>query len=233
MNSNIGIVNLEGLMNKVDELNKVPEQVLSRTVSDFKSRAPGWIASAVMERYNITKKEIVPAKTENKAPMNGGRLKSAGSISITGRTISSVCIIYKGRRLTPVRFNMTPKAPRPAYTLKAKILKGEKKTLGKVKRLTKKQKKNVGRNFTHQGIKNSGKSPVMLMHTGNRQSDGVDFIPFQRQSQRRDDIKAIKTVSLPQMVTHELVSKRIEDKVNEELGKRFDHHLQQGFKKYV
>ena len=233
MNSNIGIVNLESLMKKIDVLNKAPEQVLSRTVSDFRSRAPGWVASAVMERYNIRKQEIVPAKIENKAPVNGGRLKPAGSVSIAGKTISSVCIIYRGRRLTPVRFDMNPDAPRPTYTLKAKILNGKKKTLGKVKPLKKKQKKNVGRNFTHQGTKSSSKSPIMLMHTGNKQADGVDFIPFQRQSQRRDDIKAIKTVSLPHMVKHKLVSKRIEDTINEELGKRFDHHLQQGFKKYL
>lgn len=233
MNSNIGIVNLEKFAKKVDGLNKAPEKVLSKTVSEFKTRAPGWIADSVRERYNIAKNEIVPAKINNKAPIYGGRIKAAGSVSITGRTIGSVCIIYKGRRLTPVHFSMTPKAPRPTYTLKAEIIKGQRKKLGQIKRLTKKQKKNVGRNFTHQSTRNSNKSPIMLMHTGNKQSGGVDFIPFQRQSQRRDDIKAIKTVSLPRMIKHETVSKRIEDKVNEELGKRFDHHLQREFKKYM
>lgn len=57
----------------------------------------------------------------------------AGSIQITGETIEELAITYKGRLLTPVHFGMTPKAPPrgKSYTLKASVLKGQKKVIGR------------------------------------------------------------------------------------------------------
>lgn len=97
--------------------------------------------------------------------------------------------------------------------------------LGKVKKLTKKQKKNIGKNFRKQGKQNSGASPIMLLHTGNRQEGGTNYIPFQRMSQRRSDLKAIKTVSMPQMVSNDVVKENIEKTLSTEMGKRIDHHM--------
>ena len=65
----------------------------------------------------------------------------------------------------------------------------------------------------------------MLMSTG-----GTNYIPFQRQSQNRKDLKAIKTLSMPQMVTNEKVEKNIADAINEKLGSLFDHYVEQYFK---
>ena len=225
-NGKVGIVNLKELTKQIKNLDKASEKVLNATVNDFKKRGPSWVAQEVVKKYNVKKAEIVPSKTGNSAGGSSGK-KKIGNVSIKGRTISTVSITYKGRRLTPTHFSMTPKAPKPgsAYTLKAQIKKGEKKTLGKVKKLTKKQRKNIGHNLTQQGTRNSPKSPIMLMHTGNKQPGGTNYIPFQRQSQRRNDLKAIKTVSMPQMVSNEEVSKHINDAITTNLGKRFDHYL--------
>lgn len=227
INSKAGIVNMKEFMKNIDNLNKASEKVLTMTANDFKKRAPSWVAQEVAKHYNIKKAEIVPAKAGSKAASGAKGKKKIGNISINGKTVSNVSITYKGRRLTPVHFGMTPKAPKQgsAYTLKAQIIKGQKKTLGKVKKLTKKQRKNIGRNLTHQSTRNSPKSPIMLMHTGNRVAGGTNYIPFQRQSQRRDDLKAIKTLSMPQMVSNEEVQKNINERINTELGKRFEHYI--------
>ena len=67
----------------------------------------------------------------------------------------------------------------------------------------------------------------MLMKTGNRQAGGTDYIPFQRKSTNRTDVHPIKTVSLPQMITNEKVASNIYNVIDEKLGKRLEHHLQQ------
>ena len=206
---------------ELEKMQKAPKKVIDRTVKDFKQRGPSWVAQEVVKFYNIKKSEITPAKTGKASKGSAGTIKAAGD------TINSMTLVYRGRVLTPVRFSMTPKAPKASYTLKAQIKKGEKKTLGKVKKLTKKQRKNIGKNFTQQGTQNSNKSPVMLMHTGNKQEDGTNYIPFQRQSKDRNDIKAIKTISMPQMISNPKVEKEIYAAIGDKLGKRFDHYTEQ------
>lgn len=194
------------------------ERVISRLMSDARSRIPGWVASEVTQVYNVKKSEIVPAKT-------GKSKKTVGSIKVTGQTVDGLEIVYKGRPLSPTHFGMTPKIPRESYTLKAEIIKGSKKVLGKKKKLTKKQRAALGKNFRRQGGRTSEKSPIMLMYTGNTKENGVNYIPFQRQSPRRGDIKAIKTVSLPQMVSSERTRDNIDRAINDGLQKRLAQHM--------
>ena len=210
--------NFDQVYKELGQMQKAPEKVIKRTIADFKRRAPSWIAQEVVKKYNIKKSEITPAK-------GGSARGQAGSISTQGETLDSAALVYKGRVLTPIHFGMTPKAPKQSYALKAQVIKGDKKTWGKVKKQTKKQRANIGRNFTHQSTRSSGRSPIMLMSTG-----GTNYIPFQRQSQNRKDLKAIKTLSMPQMVTNEKVEKNIADAINEKLGSRFDHYVEQYFK---
>ncbi len=65
----------------------------------------------------------------------------------------------------------------------------------------------------------------MLLPTGNRQEGGTNYIPFQRVSQNRKHIKALKTVSLPQMIDNEKVRQNIEEKIKTESSKRLEHHM--------
>jgi hypothetical protein len=50
-------------------------------------------------------------------------------------------------------------------------------------------------------------------------------------SKRRNDIKKFTTLSIPQMITSEDVSKDIQETLNENVGKRLDHHLQSAQKR--
>lgn len=188
------------------------EKAVKRLLSDVRTRAPGWIASEVTKVYNIKKSEITPAKA-------GKSAKPVGSIKVNGDNVDNLEIIYRGRVLTPTHFGMTPKAPKQTYTLKAEILKGNKAVLGQVKKLTKKQRANVGKNFRRQGTQNSDHSPIMLMRTGST------YIPFQRRSQDRNDLTAIKTLSLPQMVSSDRTRDGIDRAISEGLSKRLAQHM--------
>ena len=202
------------LHKQLKKIEKQSDVAMQRILSDSKKLVPGWIATEAVKRYNLTKDEFT-----------GGKL---GKIKVKGDSLESAAIVYKGRMLTPVHFDMKPLAPTGgSYTLKATILKGQRKTLGKVKKLTKKQKAALGKNFTGSGTQNSDHSPIMLMPIKTKKEDGLKYIPFQRKSKDRNDIEPIKTVSLPQMVSHDghTLKPEIAEVVDKKLQKRLDHHL--------
>lgn len=203
------IKNYKALRKQIKDMKKAPRQVLKSLTADAKKRAPGWVATEVSKVYGVKKSEITG--------------KKIGSVKVQGGNIDQVQIVYKGRVLTPTHFSMSPKAPKPnrgSYTLKASIIKGERTTLGKVKKLTKKQRAALAKNFTRSGTQKSDHSPVMLMPTGST------YIPFQRRSINRKDVQAVKTVSLPQMVSSERTEKGIQTAISDGLGKRLNHHMQ-------
>jgi hypothetical protein len=208
-----GIKNYKILEKNLEQMRKAPRKVIQRTVSDMKTRAPTWIAAEVANVYRVKKAELKPGNN------------SLGTIKVEGKKVDDIKIVYKGRVLTPTHFGMSPKTPKPAYTLKAEIIKGQKTQLGKVKKLTKKQRKNLAKNFTKEGTRTSDHSPIMLMHTGNTKEGGTNYIPFQRKSTNRKDIRAVKTISMPQMVSNEKVAPNISKTLNENLSKRLDHHM--------
>lgn len=210
--------NYKQTIKAMEALQGKSEKVLKRLVSDAKTRVPGWVASEVAQVYNIKKSEITPAKA-------GKSKKTAGSVRVNGETVSGLEIVYRGRVLTPTHFGMTPKAPKKTYTLKVEVFKGQKETWGKKKKLTKKQRAALAKNFHREGTQTSDHSPIMLMPTGVGSAEGTQFIPFQRKSPDRDDVKAIKTVSLPQMVSSERTSESINQAINEGLQKRMAQHV--------
>ena len=118
--------NLQQLVADLEAIENGGKKAISNTIKDVKARATGWIAQEVTAVYNIKKSEITPSGS-------GKPEKMAGSIQITGETIEELAITYKGRLLTPVHFGMTPKAPPrgKSYTLKASVLKGQKKVIGR------------------------------------------------------------------------------------------------------
>lgn len=203
MSTNEGIRSYRRLIREIARMREAAEKVIQRTVSDAKSRGPGWVASEVSKVYGIKKAEV-----------NSG----AGMVRATGSRMDDVKLIYSGRLLTPTHFSMSPKTPKPgggAYTLKAAILRGKRTTLGQIK---KNKQPNRAANFRRQGIRTSPKSPIMLMRTGGT------YIPFQRRSTDRKDITAIKTLSVPQMITSPRAAPDITRAVNEGLEKRLNQH---------
>ena len=201
------------LKKQIKALEKAPAKVMTSLTSEAKKRVPGWVASEVTKEYGIKKSEITGQKV--------------GSVRAEGNKVSEVRVVYKGRALTPTHFNMSPQSPNPggAYTLKASIVKGQRSTLGKIKKLTKKQRAALGSNFTRSGSRQSNHSPIMLMHTGNTKEGGTNYIPFQRKSVNRNDVAAIKTISLPQMVSSKRAEEGIQRAISEGLGKRLDHYM--------
>ena len=203
------IKNYKALKKQLDDKKKAPEKVLKALTSDAKKRAPGWIAAEVSKVYGVKKGEITG--------------KQIGSVNVQGNSFKDVKIVYKGRPLTHTHFGMSPKSPKPdrgPYTLKATVINGERKTLGKIKKLTKKQRAAMGLNLTRSGTQNSDRSPIMLMR-----ANGGQYLPFQRTSKNRKDINVVKTVSLPQMVSSERTHDGIQTALSEGLQKRLDHHM--------
>lgn len=203
------IKDFNALKKTLEKMQEAPRKVMSSTLSDVRKRAPGWVAAEVVKVYGVKKGEVTGQKI--------------GSVKVEGDSLKTVKIKYTGRLLTPTHFGMTPKAPKEgggAYTLKASILKGERATLGKVKKLTKKQRAALGKNFTRSGTQTSDHSPIMLMR-----ANGGQHLPFQRKSTNRNDIKVIKTISLPQMVGSERTNVGIRTTLNDNIEKRLSHHM--------
>lgn len=201
------IKNYKALQNRIDKLQDAPEKVIKNTLSDVRSRGPGWVASEVVKHYGVSKGEIT-----------GGKL---GRMTIEGSGASDIKITFRGRVLTPTHFKMTPVTP-PAgrsYTLKATILRGQRSTMGKVKKLTKKQRRELAKNLRREGTKSSPHSPIMLM------APNGPYLPFQRKSTNRKDVEIIKTLSMPQMVSSDRASPDVTRNVNDNVEKRFDHHM--------
>ena len=207
------IPNYKQIKKKIDDIQKAPRKVMNSLTNEAKKRVPSWVAAEVAKEYGVKKSEITGQKI--------GQVKSVGS------GMDDVQIVYTGRVLTPTHFSMAPIAPNPAgaYTLKATIVKGQRTTLGKVKKLTKKQRANIGKNFTRTGTQTSSHSPIMLMHTGNTKEGGTNYIPFQRKSVSRNDLAVIKTLSLPQMVSSKRTEEGIQNAIGENMGKRMDHYM--------
>lgn len=202
------VKNYKALRKQIEDMKKAPRKVLTAVTADAKKRVPGWVATEVSKVYGVKKGEITG--------------KKIGTVQTKGNSIEEVKIIYKGRLLTPARFGMTPKAPgKNAYTLKAQIIRGQKKTLGKVKKMTKKQRASL-----QKGSRNSPQSPWMLQRTGANSDDKIQYIPFQRREQPGKMKYVMKTLSLPQMVSSERTEKGIQTAINDGLGKRLDHHMQ-------
>ena len=113
----------DDVINEIQAMKAKSEKVVNRTVSDFKSRGPGWISQEVMKEYNIKKKDINETKK--------GVIKGRSKIRIKGAKLDDLSIVYRGRVLTPTHFAMKP-TMRPTknrpYVVSAQI----KKTGGRV-----------------------------------------------------------------------------------------------------
>lgn len=202
------VENFQQLLTDVKAIEDSGKKAISNTLKDVKARAPGWIASEVTAVYNIKKGEVTPSK-------GGKPKKMAGTLRITGETFEELAFTYEGRLLTPIHFGMTPKSPPQGknYTLRMQVVKGKKQVIGRYK------------NTRTPGGPFSERSHNILMGTGNAHEGGTSWIPFQRMSRTRTDIKKFTTISVPQMVTSERTHEAIMTKLNEETAKRLEHNL--------
>lgn len=123
---NVVIENYQSLTRDIQQIEKQSKKAVQRTISDFKSRGPGWVSQEVAKEYNIKKKDINEAKK--------GVNKGGNRIKIAGTRVDDLSILYRGRLMTPTHFAMKPKG-RPEgkapYTVTAQIKKSRgRKPLG-------------------------------------------------------------------------------------------------------
>ena len=180
--------------NKLSKALADPSGVFTKTMGDMQRRAPGKVADAVRNVFNIKKSDVMPTKKKTD-------LKKAGTIKVTGQTISELTLNYEGRVLTPLHFGVTPKTqPEKGrkYSVKLKV----KKTQKAVKSPTKEGKVP----FVAPARKGSSRIIPWL-----RDSDGV--------------INPMRTLSLPQMVDNEKAREIMNSSLGELLHTRFNHHL--------
>lgn len=108
----------DNVIKEIQSMKTKSEKVVNRTVADFKSRGPGWVAQEVTKEYNIKKKDVNETKK--------GVIKGRSKIQIEGAKLDDLSLVYRGRLLTPTHFSMTP-TMRPAknrpYVVSAQIKK--------------------------------------------------------------------------------------------------------------
>ncbi|MBP3590554.1 MAG: hypothetical protein J6J61_08260 [Muribaculaceae bacterium] len=207
-------------MKKLKKLENGGEVAIKRTMSDFASRAPGWVSKGIREHYGVDTDAIKEAAKKPKR----GRTK----ISVAGVTVDGATLEYRGRTLTPIHFKLSPKSrpttkqtnpiripgqligkgspvamvkpPKP-YTVKATIIKGQR-----------------------------AKMPSGTFLAPNKGGEeGAAHIPFQRTGSGRTPIEGVRTLSVPQMIDGR-ARETIEQTISTKLGERFQHHVQQAMK---
>lgn len=219
---NISIEDYAKLCANLKEINADAEKAIRRTISDFKSRAPGWINTAVSEEYTIK-------KTEVKQSMKGA--KKRGSINVSGIQVDNIGLEYEGRRLTPIHFHMRPKKPSAKRDKNKRFIPGENITgfsgnvaaVNPIKAYQIKVEIHKGRWVTLQGKYDT--TPYLSSNGGGA------YLPFQRKGEERKPVVSIRSTSVPQMITNEKVSKDIQNRIEEGITKRLEHHVEQALKK--
>ena len=214
------------LAKKLEKLKDGGETAIKRTVSDFTARAPAWVSKGIRQHYGVDTAAIKEA---------GPRLKrGATSIRVSGVSVDGASLEYKGRTLTPIHFKMSPTtrnpkglAKKPAkvpgqaistgspvamvrppmpFQVKATIIKGQRATM----------------------------KPGTYLASSSKKSADAPILPFQRTGAGRTPVHAVRTLSVPQMIGSEEKKSRASDTiseiVNENLEKRFNHHIEQAMK---
>lgn len=215
----VGILNAKELNRQMEKLKANVEKAEHDLLHDFKTRGPDVVAKAVTSVYNVTASQVTGkvrkgTKAENiKATIGGTR--------ISGNSIGNAVIEYRGRRLTYNQFKLNPTRPgKRGYTLKATVYRNEEKTLGNVRKLTKRDRKKM-----RKGVHTSKSSPIMLFPTGYKKEGGNPYVAMKRRSADRSDIHSVKPTSLPQMVMNDEVQLALEPMLREFINKRQVQHL--------
>lgn len=209
MKRTIEIKDFAELTYQIESIQARAGKSLKMTMNDLKRRVPGWISAEVAKQYNIDKNEINPVRNKSwNAPV---------SMYTSGKNLSTLTFHYRGRPLTLVHFGLNPEVPMEKYRIRYSVVRGQTVTTGQVDNSKKSRKGRKKRVHT------SKSSPYMLLPTGTRSSDKVQYIPFQRKSEDRKDIEPIKRISVPGMITGTRAWPGIQKKLAEEVPKRIKH----------
>ena len=203
------------LVKRLRKLENGGQVAIERTVSDFTTRAPAWVSKAVREHYGV---DAAAVKEAAKKPRRGQT-----SIKVAGVTVDGATLEYKGRTLTPVHFKMSPKKTPEGKQRKAVRIPGQAIAGGSPVAMVEPPKAYKVKATIIKGKRVSLPSGTFITSAHNA------TLPFQRTSEKRYPIEAVRTLSVPQMIDGR-ARETIEQKLGEELGKRFEHHIKQAMK---
>lgn len=219
----VSIKGIEKLKADVEAMNKQSETVLKRTVNEFNTRAPAWIAKAITTTYNIKAAEVKKAMQSKR----GRERLTFGEVKIKGHVVANASIEVSGRRLTLSHFLSSPRRiPKKRQKNRSVVPVsgtdgGEFYTLHQ---LAPYQVNVEVRRGNGRVVRGTSGMPVGLMRSGS------SLLPFQREGAARTPINIFHTVSIPQMVGDESVSAEIHRSIEENMGKRLKHHMKQVMK---
>lgn len=203
-------------MKKLKKLENGGEVAIKRTVSDFTSRAPGWVSKGIREHYGV---DTAAIKDASKKPKRG-RTK----ISVAGVTVDGATLEYKGRTLTPIHFKLSPKAKPTAQQATPIRIPGQLIGTGSPVAMVKPPKP-----YTVKATIIKGKRSALPPGTFIASANGGSTLPFQKSGDTRTPIEAVRTLSVPQMIDGR-ARETIEQTISTKLGERFQHHVQQAMK---
>lgn len=71
----------------------------------------------------------------------------------------------------------------------------------------------------------NGNPGAFIASTGAKSDSGVQFNVFKRVGKARLPIKVIRTLSIPQMITNEVVASQVQEAATQKLSERFEHEI--------
>lgn len=204
---NCSIKNYGQVVKALGKIQQQTEKDLQGAIRDVRREATKKIADEVAQNYNVKKSEITAGKI-----VRSKVTAKAGSIEIK----------YTGRLLTPTHFKgYSPKKP-SALTEKSVVIPGQGISF-----------KGKPGQFATVRIRKPYKVKAEIKK-GNKItfSQGTfvapaakgsqTYIPFQRSGERRKAVEALKTLSVPQMVTNDEVAKNILEHLSGSVSKGLD-----------
>lgn len=210
----ISIKGNDDIVRRWKKLKTGGEKALKRTASDFASRAPGWIIQAIRQRYGVDKETITNTATK----IRRGKISTTDGIAVDGCTIT-----YKGRTLTPVHFNMSPKAPSDTKRKKVSRIPGQDIANGSPVAMIHQPHRYKVKATIVKGQRITFGQNTFLAKAG--KSEDATYIPWQRTGDGRA-ASPIHTLSVPQMIDGRACTD-IDKLINDNLGKRFDNQIEQ------
>lgn len=214
-------VNIKGhkeIVKKLRKLEQGGEKAVLRTVSDFRSRAPGWVSKGIREHYGVDKDAINEAAK--------GAKRGRPTFKVAGVQVDAVQLEYKGGLLTPLHFKMTPKARPEAQQKKVQRIPGQLIGSGSPVSMVAQPKP-----YKVQATIIKGQKTVLssgaYVNVGKYNKEVQ--LPFQRTGEARLPVEVIRTLSVPQMIDGR-ARETIEETINANLEKRFQNHIKQAMK---
>lgn len=204
---NCSIENYGQVVKALGKIQQQAEKDLQGAIRDVRREATKKIADEVAQNYNVKKSEITAGKI-----VRSKVTAKAGSIEIE----------YKGRLLTPTHFKGYSPKKTSALTEKSVVIPGQgisfKGKPGQFATVRVRKSYKVKAEIKKGNKITFSKGTFVAPAAKGSQT----YIPFQRSGEGRKAVEALKTLSVPQMVTNDEVAKSILEHLGGSVSKGLD-----------